>query len=383
MESKKGEKSFKKLNFYYLFIGAAVLLGIVLIFNIVLTSSLNSQLKKNAELTQESQKPARIELTSIRNSECSDCFDISAAIEYAKNSKANITKENVLEFGSSEAKNAISKYKIERVPTLIVTGETDKLNLQGFAKSNNALLLQASPPYTNAQTREIIGKVALFLIRDPSCKKCNDLGILVSQIKQSGIKIAAEKNLTPDSAEGKEIINKYGIDFAPALILSKDAGVYQLIQQAWSQIGTKEIDGNYVLRAVNPPYINLTTGKLRGLVKAIYLTDKSCADCYDASVHKQILTSPQSFAILLDEEETFDVSDTNGKELILRYNITQVPTIIISDEAGAYPSSQALRQFFSVEKDGYYIFRTAQVMGTYKDLAAGQVVKQQQAQEQI
>ena len=100
-------------------------------------------------------------------------------------------------------------------------------------------------------------------------------------------------------------------------------------------------------------------------------------------MHKQILTSPQSFAILLDKEETFDVSDATGKELILRYNITQVPTIIISDEAGAYPSSQALRQFFSVEKDGYYIFRTAQVMGTYKDLAAGQVVKQQQAQEQI
>ena len=228
-----------------------------------------------------------------------------------------------------------------------------------------------------------MGKVTLFLISDPSCEKCNDLGILISQIKQSGIRIAVEKNLTPNSAEGKDIINKYGIDFVPALILSKDAGVYQLIQQAWSQIGTKEEDGNYVLRSVNPPYINLTTGKLRGLVNAIYLTDKSCADCYDVSVHEQILTSPQSFAIRLDKEETFDVTDATGKELILKYNITQAPTIIISDEVSAYPSSQALRQFFSLEKDGYYVFRTAQVMGSYKDLATGQVVKQQQAEGQI
>lgn len=354
-----------------------------MIFNIFLASSLSNGLKKNAEALMESQKPARIELTAIRNSKCTDCFDISAAVGQVKSSKANITKETVLEFGSSGAKDAISKHKIERVPALIVTGDTGKLNLQGFAKSNDALLMQALPPYTNAQTGEIAGKVTLYLIRDPSCKKCNDLGILTRQIKQSGIKIAAEKNLTPDSAEGKEFINKYGLDFVPALAMSKDAGAYQLIQQAWSQIGTKEEDGNYVLRSVNPPYINLTTGKLRGLVSAIYLTDGSCADCYNVSVHKQILTSPQSFAMLLDKEVTFDVSDANGKELVLKYNITQVPAIILSDEAAAYPSSQALRQFFSVEKDGYYVFRTARVMGAYKDLVANQVVKQQQAQGQI
>lgn len=383
MESKKGEKSFKKLNFYYLFIGAAVLLGILLMFNIFLAFNLENELNKNAEALKESQKPAKIEITAIRNSKCPDCFDISALREYAKSAKANITKEAVLEFGSGEANEFISKYRIERVPTVIITGEISKLNLQGFGESNGALLPQVLPPYTNAQTGEIVGRVTLYLVKDESCEKCNDLTILVRQLKQAGVKTVAERNLNPSSAEGKGMIEKYGIDFVPTLILSKDAGAYRLIQEAWLQIGTRENDGNYVLRTVNPPYINLTTGKLRGIVNAVYLADRSCTECYDVSVHKEILTSPQSFSIPFENEEAVDMADAKGKALIEKYNITQVPTIILSDEISAYPSSQSLRQFFSVEKDGYYVFRTAQALGAYKDLTANEVVRPQQSQGQV
>ena len=162
--------------------------------------------------------------------------------------------------------------------------------------------------------------------------------------------------------------------------MSKDAEAYGIIKTAWPAIGTKENDGSYVMRVAYPPIENLSTGKVMGLVKITYLTDKSCTECYDVNNHKQILTSPQSFAIMLDREETYDISDATGKELLSKYNITQVPTVILSEDVSVYPSSQAMKQFFSLEKDGSFVFRALQAVGTYKDLIKNEVVKQQQNQ---
>ena len=136
------------------------------------------------------------------------------------------------------------------------------------------------------------------------------------------------------------------------------------------------------MRLANPPFINLTTGKLRGVVNIVYLTDKSCAECYNASQHREIIANPQSFAVKLEKEETYDISDAKGKELIAKYNITQVPTVILSDEISAYPASLALKQFYSVEKDSFYVFRLLSIVGTYRDLATSQIVKAQQIEQQ-
>ena len=293
------------------------------------------------------------------------------------------TLDNGTVFDSSEGKELISKYKIEKVSAIVVTGEIDKVSLEGLAKKENALLLaQVPPPYTDVATGKIEGRVALYTLKDAICEKCNNLTSFISQIKGSGIKVSDEKNIDSNSDEGKELIKKYGIDFVPTVVLSKDAEVYSLIKQAWPRIGTKENDGSYVLRMANPPFINLTTGKLRGIVSIIYLTDKNCTECYDVNIHKEILASPRSFDINLDKEETYDITDAKGKELIDNYNITKVPTVILSNEISAYSSSQALNRFFSVEKDGSYIFRSLSSLGTHKDLTTNQIVVVNPSQEE-
>ena len=374
---KRGKKIVSKnINLEDIFIGLVILLGIILIINVVLTFNLNKDLKKGAEAVKEKLRPAKIELTIIKNSKCRDCFDISKIVSHVKSANVNVTKETTFEFDSQEAQAILSKYKIDKVPTIVVTGEVDKTNIQGLEKKENALLLtRIDPPFTNAVTGKIEGRVTLYSLKDASCVKCNDLAPLINQIKLAGIKIYEQKNITPSSDDGKELIKKYNIDFAPTIILSKDAAAYDIMKKAWPQIGSKESDGSYVLRTVSPPFINLTTGKLRGIVDVIYLTDKSCTECYDVSQHKEILTNPQSFAMKLEKEETFDIGDAKGKELIAVYNITQAPTIILSDEVSTYPSNQVLKQFFSVEKDGSYVFRKLSSVGTYKDLTTNQIVK--------
>ena len=373
----------RHLNLYNLFVALTVLLGIILVVNVILTFNLNGNLKKNAEALKEKLRPAKIELTAVRNSKCPDCFDISTIISSIKNSNANITSEKMLEFDSKEGKEIISKYKIGKIPSIVVTGEIDKVNAQELDKKENALVFAKTlPPYTDAATGETKGRVALFNLKDASCEKCSDMDLLVKQIKLLGIKIVSEKNISTSSDEGKALIKKYNLGFVPSIILSKDADAYDIVQKVWLQVGSKEADGSYVLRVAAPPFINITTGQLRGIVNIVYLTDKSCTECYNVNLHKGILTSPQSFAMKIDKEETIDVSDAQGKELVAKYNITQAPTIILSQETSAYPSSQGLKQFFSIEKDGSYIFRKLSVMGIYKDLTTSQVVKPQQQQSQ-
>ena len=172
----------------------------------------------------------------------------------------------------------------------------------------------------------------MVTVSDIACAKCGDITKLINQMKASGIKIVEQKNISSSSDEGTALISKYNLDFVPTIILSKDADAYPIVNQAWIQLGTKEADGSYVLRTVYPPYINLTTGKLSGIVDIVYLTDKSCAECYNVSVHNQILTSPQTFAVKFDKQATVDISDAAGKELLAKYNITKVPTVILSNE---------------------------------------------------
>ncbi len=368
---------YKKLSIKDIPIGLSILIGIVLIVNIVVTFNLSGNIKQSSDEIKTVLIIPKIELTLIKNSKCPDCFDISAVVENIKNTKVNITKEAIFEFDSKEGKELINRFKIDKVPTVVITGEINKTNLQGVEKRENALFFtNLQPPYTNTSTKRVEGRVTLSLLTDSKCSKCNNMDNLIGQIK-SVVRVYDEKKIDLESKEAKNLINKYKIGAVPTVILSKDVDIYPAIKRAWPEVGSIEKDA-YVLRQVIPPFINTTTNDLRGLINVIYLTDKSCVECYDVTQHKGILTNKQGFAMYFDKEETIDINDTKGKLLIGKYNLTNVPTIILSEEANVYPSSFVLKQFFSVEEDGSYIFRRAESVGNYKDLITNKVVLQNQ-----
>ncbi|MBI2656781.1 hypothetical protein HYX03_03510, partial [Candidatus Woesearchaeota archaeon] len=173
--NKAGKKSIsQKFNLWNIFIGLTILLGIVLIINIILTFGLNKDLQKSAVSAKEKLKPAKIELTLVKNSKCADCSDISTITSHIRNANVNITKESILEFDSKEGKAIISKYKVDKVPAVVLTGEIDKVSIQGLEKKENALLLaKLEPPYTDAATGKIEGRVTLHYLKDSACEKCS------------------------------------------------------------------------------------------------------------------------------------------------------------------------------------------------------------------
>ena len=136
---KKSASIFKKFSLENIFIGVAILLGVILIINVILASGISNELKKSTEAVKEKLKPAKIELVLVKNSKCSDCFDISTIVSHVKNANVNITKEAMFEFDSREGKALIGKYEIEKIPAIILTGEIEKINIQGLEKKENSL----------------------------------------------------------------------------------------------------------------------------------------------------------------------------------------------------------------------------------------------------
>ena len=84
------------------------------------------------------------------------------------------------------------------------------------------------------------------------------------------------------------------------------------------------------------------------------------------------------FGMVFSAEKTVDVADKEGKNLIKKYAITNVPTIILSPETKKYHSiAKVWPQVGTIEKDGSFIFRKMEtIRANYRDLKTSNLIKQ-------
>lgn len=363
---KKIKQKIEKIPLEKVFIWLILILFLIFIFNTFSINTLKKDVTEKVALAEEEARPAEIELTII-DSACPNCFDINLITDNLKSKNIEITNEETLT--KDQASDLIQKYSITKLPSLIVEGEIDKFDL-GLEKKDNVLLFNnPEPPYYDLATNTVLGLVELTLINDQTCTECTDLSPITNQFKQI-MTISNEKTLSRDQAS--DLISKYSITKIPTIILSKEASLYGIIIGDWDQVGTIENDGSLVVRDVNPPYIDVITNKVKGIVKLTYIVDKSCTDCYDVTNHKQIL---DNFGVYISGEETKDISESSS--LISKYNIEKIPTIILSEQSSEYPRLTAVwKDVGTVEDDGTYIFRETQLMGVSKDLTTGEIITQ-------
>ncbi len=371
-EKKKTLKEKVSDNIQSIIIVLSVLLALIFIVNTVMLSW-------NPTKAVEKPNPASIELTVI-TSDCKDCFDVLQAVNSVKSGNVDVKKENTLSI--DKAKDLIAKYKIEKIPTIVITGEIDKLSLAGFTKDNDALVFtELKAPYIDALTGRTVGLVSVIQIKDKSCAQCESLDLSINQFATLGIKVVDKKAFDASDSDGKDLIKKYSLTKLPTLIVSKDLSAYPEVAGQWGSFGSIEEDGSYILREVNPPYKDLTTNKVKGLVSLTIVNDSSCNECYDVTSHKEIL---KRMGIKVVDEKIVDIAKSDGIKVVDSYTITKVPTIILSKEAEDYAVlKQIWSQVGTIEKNGAYVFRNVEVMGTYKDLTTNKTVeppKQTQAQ---
>ena len=176
---------------------ALIVLGLVLIINIIFLASITQEYNKKSKEAKEASRPADISLTVI-NVDCKDCKDINEVVDIIKKANVNIKEETALT--QTEASDLIVKYGIQKLPSVIIIGETDKVKITGFEQKDDALVFNAQlPPYFDLKTNNIVGLVELTLITDPSCSECTDLADSIVGLKQA-MTVSKENTLTRTQA---------------------------------------------------------------------------------------------------------------------------------------------------------------------------------------
>lgn len=352
------------------FITVGVILVLALVsFNILTISQMNSTIATRVVEMKEEARPAEIELVSIV-ANCANCFSTDSLINSLKTSDSlNIISENRLQSSSDEARTLVEKYSITKFPAIIVTGETVKASLPDFDESGDALVYSGvTPPYVDVGTGDIIGLVSAIIIKEDSCESCHDFGSTIQSLRSSGVIFLGVARLDLNSSEAAELIASNGIEKAPSLLLSKNIGEYSIIQDL-IQSGLQQGDEYYLLES-QLPYVNASSGEIRGMVSLTMITDNSCASCYDVTLHKAVLAR---FGMAVESETTVDINSSEGKALLDAYNITKVPTIVVTGDANLYESFNSIwRQVGDVAEDGAHIFREPRALGNvvFTDLSA-------------
>ncbi|MDP6139011.1 MAG: hypothetical protein QF655_03940 [Candidatus Woesearchaeota archaeon] len=363
----------KKDNLHaFLTIGIFVLLGILL-FNSFFVFSVGRSLNVKIDEAKELARPAELGLIQIESS-CSDCFDIDSITNTLKESSdIKIIKEKLLPGNSKNAIKIINQYGIEKLPVIVLTGEIEKASIQNFKQVDDVLVFNGiTPPYEDAATKKVMGKVSSIIISDNNCAVCIDLGLVLQNLKQSGVFVDKEEEFDFSGAKAKALIGNLDIEKLPALLLSDDIEAYPDIAQSMDQAGLKKQD--YYIIESQAPYVEAESGKIRGTVDLILLDDSSCSECYDVEIHKSILAR---LGLAIGEEETIDTSSEQGKQLISQYNLESVPTIILTGDLEVYENlDNVWPQVGTVEDDGAYVFREITAMGqsiVYRDVDTGEI----------
>ncbi|MFA4820062.1 MAG: hypothetical protein WC613_03850 [Candidatus Aenigmatarchaeota archaeon] len=354
----------------------AILIVIALVNVVTLTSiSLNVQ--------KGSAKPvvvyAKLDMTEIHAPVCDKCYSVSSIITNIKTQNVNLT-ERVIYSSASDAQSLISKYGITKLPALVITGEINKTTtLTGFwskigSVKNDAVIVEAQPPYYSVKDSAIVGLVTLIRVVDSSCKLCTDLSSIVKTFESAGVVISSDTSVEYNSADGKVLTSTYGLREIPAVIVSKNILEYPAMVRIWPQLNATEKNNNYALHLLRPPYRDLATNRVVGLVDIIYLNDSTCSECYDVMVHKQIVGG--SFGVALANETLLDISSVEGKALVSKYKIQAVPTFVMSPDAKYYSILMEVWPGVGTQdSNGWYVFRNiTQMQSNYRDLETGNVV---------
>lgn len=316
-------------------------------------------------------KPEGISLTIINApSNCINCKGLDDLVKLIKAQAFAFDSEKTLEPDSEEALQLIQAHNIEMLPSLVITGDLSN-NLVAFWQQQalgsieeKALVLRKkAPPYFDLKSNSVKGVVNSVVLVERDCADCFDIDKTVEEIRSSGVFILTKDKAYTDEKKGQDLIEKYGLKKAPVWVLSSDANEYEGITEAWKreEVGFIASDGSFVYTGA-VPYFDLQDKNLHGLVNVTYIVDGQCVDCYDAySVHRALL---ERLGVRIYVENIVDISTDWGKGLVKDYNITEIPTIILSSSASEYSLlTNAWKKVGTIESDGSYVFRDLNSLG--------------------
>ena len=213
------------------------------------------------------------------------------------------------------------------------------------------------------------------MITDKNCPECFNVAPMVANLKNANVVLTNQRELDRADDEAKALISQYAIAKLPALILRGEVQKNTELKPTLARMGDIT-DTTFVLRQIGGPYVVAATGEVKGKTELTLISAAACAECYDVTQHPIILSQ---FG-LNPTITNVDAASPEGRAVRRQYQITLVPTFILTGEVSEYPALVNIWPQVGVVKDGAYVFTAGvSAMGTYQDLATGQTVSPSQA----
>jgi hypothetical protein len=324
-------------------------------------------------------------LTVVPAPDCAQCLQGQDLLDgmagiFNQSTVLSVGSKTIYDTSSPEGKALIAKYKITKLPAIVVSGGTHDTALAdewknsiGTAESDGSLVSrELPPPYYDVTAGRPIGIVKGIAIRPYGCPECSNPSDFFASLTNYGIAFSNTTVLDENDTQAQELIKRYNLTKLPALLLDNEALAYPSFANS-TTMGTIESDGWFVLRAIRPPYVDLGQNRsIRGFVDAIHLVDGSCTDCVDITSLTNYFAT--SLGVFMVNTTAYDVNSTQGKALIKKYNITKVPTVLYSPEFGVYPGFTKvwLQQNNTIESDGWFVFEAYDLAGyKYQNITGG------------
>jgi len=346
--------------------------SIILLLSLFVLSSYSS-FKFKEELSSYilELKPLETKALFISSIECGDnCSSFEEILTYLSNFNINFSEKNVLILEKdNSSRELISKYNLKKLPALILFGEFsrssffDDLSRYGRFYNNTTLIIETTrAPFFNLSLNSVEGLVDLIILRDKNCKECFDMTQLSKLLSSMGVVL---KNISIKDIDLSVSKDYSDLSRLPLAFISKDIKYYPKAFSVLKQLGLLERDNSFLLYPPIPPYRNISSGKIVGLVDVILIDADNCDDCYDVYKNVDIL---RRFGIYINSITSYNLSDKEAKDLLLKYNLSKVPTILVSPEAKYYSNFvNAWRSVGMISNvDGWFIMTKPESLGKVK-----------------
>ena len=322
---------------------------------------------------------SKIKLIELSVRDCNQCvsFDLFKKQLHDLNKEFDFEK---VYFDTNEGRELVKKYSIESVPTVIIRNAPKNLfgnwNKLGSIEADGSLVFRARvPAYWDLKEKRFVGLVSLTELVDPSCTSCFDpLQSNEIQLLLKNIKIKEAKKIEAGSVIGKKLVEKYHLGFAPALVFSREVRDYNFFDQ-FAPLGSIESDGSFVVRAKFPPYKDLDSNTVRGLLSVIMIEPTQCWACRDAKDLLAFLNS--RLGLRFSKVSVIDANTANAHALSSQYSIQYAPAALIQGNLMLYNGMEdTWPKIGRVFKDGVYAFDNPLLLGQgyYYDFNSGKIV---------
>ncbi|MCX8189705.1 MAG: hypothetical protein N3F05_00550 [Candidatus Diapherotrites archaeon] len=321
---------------------------------------------------------AHIEIVEITLHDCNGCLNFEYLKAQLKDMDIRLDEKKIY-YPDDEAKKLIGKYSIKALPTIIVRGDFKGLDIFKNWSSfgyvlNDALVFDNNiPVYYDLDSKRFVGAVRIIELVDGSCEQCKEPFELLSALtSQSGINVVDFKRIDVNTDEGKELAKKHYIDFVPSLIFSKEISDYNLGE--YIGIGTFGPDGSFVVREKFPPYKDLKSGTVKGLLYVTIIEHSFCWACQGAKEMLAFLRN--NLGLSFKEILVYDFNSPEAKKLIENYGISYIPAALVFGDTSEYKLfSEHWPKLGIVFKDGVYMLDDYKLLGEgyYFDLNSYQI----------